>query len=77
MLYSELLLSQLVELYEKQNMLNKLTSKEFIQSYGYSEIHCIDLIGKLGKPNVTKISSKLSITRSLCKKKLTYTRREK
>lgn len=60
--------SQLVELYEKQDMLNKLTSKEFIQSYGYSEIHCIDLIGKLEKPNVTKISSKLSMTRSAISK---------
>lgn len=68
MSYCELLISQLVELHERQDMLNTLTSKEFLHSYGYSEIHCIDIIGKLEKPNVTKISSKLSMTRSAISK---------
>lgn len=68
MSYSKLLLSQFAELYEKQDILTKLTSREFLHSYGYSEIHCIDLIGKLEQPNVTKLSSKLSMTRSAISK---------
>jgi DNA-binding MarR family transcriptional regulator len=68
MLYSELLLSQFAELYEKQDVLTKLTSKEFLHSYGYSEIHCIDLIGKLEHPNATKLSINLSMTRSAVSK---------
>lgn len=68
MSYSKLLLSQFAELYEKQDILTKLTSREFLHNYGYSEIHCIDLIGKLENPNVTKLSSKLSMTRSAISK---------
>lgn len=68
MSYSKLLISQFTELYEKQDILTKLTSREFLHSYGYSEIHCIDLIGKLEQPNVTKLSSKLSMTRSAISK---------
>lgn len=68
MSYSELLISKFTELFEKQDILTKLTSKEFLHGYGYSEIHCIDLIGKLDNPNVTKLSSKLSMTRSAISK---------
>lgn len=68
MSYSKLLLSQFAELYEKQDLLTKLTSREFLHGYGYSEIHCIDLIGKLQQPNVTKLSSKLAMTRSAISK---------
>ena len=65
---SKLLLSQFAELYEKQDILTKLTSKDFLHSYGFSEIHCIDLIGNLEHPNVTKLSAKLSMTRSAISK---------
>ncbi len=68
MSYSKLLIPKFKELYEKQDILTKLTSKEFLHGYGYSEIHCIDLIGKLDNPNVTKLSSKLSMTRSAISK---------
>lgn len=68
MSYSELLLYQFAELYEKQDVLTKLTSREFLHSYGYSEIHCIDLIGKLEHPNATKLSVNLSMTRSAVSK---------
>ncbi|OOM82198.1 transcriptional regulator AdcR [Clostridium puniceum] len=65
---SKLLLSQFAELYEKQDILTKLTSREFLHGYGYSEIHCIDLIGKLENPNVTKLASKLAMTTSAISK---------
>lgn len=68
MLDSKLLLSQFAELYEKQDILTKLTSREFLHGYGYSEIHCIDLIGKLEQPNVTKLASKLIMTTSAISK---------
>ncbi|MGL5271550.1 MAG: MarR family transcriptional regulator [Selenomonadaceae bacterium] len=64
----KLLLSQFAELYEKQDMLNKLTSKDILYGYGYSEIHCIDLIGKIEQPNVTKISLKMALTTSAVSK---------
>lgn len=38
MSYSKLLLSQFAELYEKQDISTKLTSKEFLHGYGYSEL---------------------------------------
>jgi len=62
------MLSQLNEMYEKQDMLTKLTSNEFIHNYGYSEIHCISAIGKLANPNVTKISQALRMTRGAISK---------
>lgn len=65
---SKSLITKFTELYEKQDMLTKLTSREFLHGYGYSEIHCIDWIGKLDNPNVTKLSSRLSMTRSAISK---------
>lgn len=64
MSYSELLLAQFTELCEKHDALNKLNSREILHNYGHSEIHCIHLIGKCEQPNVTKISSKLAMTKS-------------
>lgn len=60
----KVLLLQFAELYEKQDLLSKLTSQEFLHSYGYSEIHCIDAIGRIENPNATQIAQKLSMTRS-------------
>ena len=62
------MLNQFKELYEKQDVLAKLTSREFLHGYGYSDIHCIDLIGKLEEPNVTKLSAALSMTRGAVSK---------
>lgn len=62
--YSNLLLNEFTRLYEKQDVLNKSIPKELLNDYGYSEIHCIDLIGKLEQPNVTKLSLNLSMAKS-------------
>ena len=64
MSYSELLLAQFTELFEKHDALDKLNSKEILYNYGHSEIHCIHLIGKLEKANVTKIALELTMTKS-------------
>ena len=58
----------LAEHLEKQDLLSKLTEKEFLHGYGYSEIHCIDAIGRLDLPNVTKIASYLKMTRGAISK---------
>ena len=41
---------------ERQDMLSKLTEGKCLDEYGYSETHCIDYIGRLELPNVTKIA---------------------
>ncbi|SEP23132.1 DNA-binding transcriptional regulator, MarR family [Propionispora vibrioides] len=64
----EVLLSQFAELYEKQDILAKLTSQEFLHGYGYSEIHCIDAIGRMENPNAARIAKKLVMTRSAISK---------
>jgi len=62
------LLLQFAELYEKQDILSKITSQEFLHGYGYSEIHCIDVIGRMEDSNATRIAKKLSMTRSAISK---------
>lgn len=57
------ILELLAEHLEKQDLLSKLTERELLHGYGYSEIHCIDAIGSMHKPNVTKIASCLNMTR--------------
>lgn len=57
------ILELLAEHLEKQDLLSKLTEKEFLHGYGYSEIHFIDAIGVLNAPNVTKIANHLKVTR--------------
>ena len=62
------ILDNLAELYEKQDILTELASVDVLKGYGYSDIHCIDVIGKLENPNVTKISKELNMTRGAISK---------
>lgn len=62
------LLSQFVELYNMQDTLTKLTSKKKLYGYGFTEMHCIEAIGILKYPNVTKLAGRLSITTSAMSK---------
>ena len=59
----ELLLKELALMLERQDMLSKLTDE-----YGYSETHCIDYIGRLELPNVTKIAEHMGMTRGAISK---------
>lgn len=56
------------EIYEKEETLGKIAFKGEYEKYGVSEIHCIDLIGKIEKPNVTKISQRMNMTRGAISK---------
>jgi DNA-binding MarR family transcriptional regulator len=62
------------EIYEKEETLGKIAFKGEYEDYGVSEIHCIDFIGKIENPNVTKLSESMNMTRGaiskICKRLL-------
>ena len=64
----ELLLKELALMLERQDMLSKLTVGKCLDEYGYSETHCIDYIGRLELPNVTKIAEHMGMTRGAISK---------
>lgn len=64
----ELLLKELALMLERQDMLSKLTEGKCLDEYGYSETHCIDYIGRLELPNVTKIAENMGMTRGAISK---------
>ena len=64
----EELLDLFREFYEKQDIVQKQTTKPFIHEYGHSELHCIDTIGRYERTNVTSIGQRLSITRGAASK---------
>lgn len=57
------ILKLMAEYLEKQDLLSKLTEKDLLHNYSYSEIHFIDAVGKIENANVTKIANYLQITR--------------
>lgn len=68
--------SILVSIFESSSQLDVLY-KEFygdiLSNYSYTEMHCIDCIGKIENPNVTKIAQTMNLTKagiSKCIKKL-------
>ncbi|WP_228109235.1 MarR family transcriptional regulator [Terrisporobacter petrolearius] len=69
-----IIMKSLKNIYEKEETLGKLAFKGEYENYGVSEIHCLDFIGKIKDPNVTKISQSMNMTRGaiskLCKKLL-------
>ena len=64
----ELLLKEIALMLERQDMLSKLTESSCLDEYGYSETHCIDFIGRLELPNVTKIAEHMGMTRGAISK---------
>lgn len=64
----ELLLKEIALMLERQDMLSKLTENKCLDEYGYSETHCIDYIGRLELPNVTKIAEHMGMTRGAISK---------
>lgn len=66
---TEIILLNLIEVYEKRDLLNKLLkNKRLIDNYSISEIHCIDLIGKIQYPNVTILAKSLNMTKGAISK---------
>lgn len=68
MILDEKLLEQFKSLYEKQDILSNINNNDLFSIYGFSEIHCLDAIGKSEDANVTYISSYLNITKSAVSK---------
>lgn len=68
------IMNSLKEIYEKEETLGKIAFKGEYEDYGVSEIHCIDLIGKIENPNVSKLSESMNMTRGaiskICKRLL-------
>ncbi len=64
----QILLKELAAMLERQDMLSKLTESNILEGYGYSETHCIDAIGRLEHPNVTKIAEQMGMTRGAISK---------
>lgn len=64
----EILLKEIALMLERQDMLSKLTESQCLDEYGYSETHCIDYIGKLELPNVTRIAEHMGMTRGAISK---------
>ena len=64
----EELLKEISLMLEHQDMLTKLTESQCLDEYGYSETHCIDNIGRLELPNVTKIAEHMQMTRGAISK---------
>ena len=62
------LLKEIALMLEHQDMLSKLTESQCLDEYGYSETHCIDSIGRLELPNVTKIAEHMQMTRGAISK---------
>ena len=62
------LLKEISLMLEHQDMLSKLTESQCLDEYGYSETHCIDNIGRLELPNVTKIAEQMQMTRGAISK---------
>lgn len=64
----EHLLKEIALMLERQDMLSKLTESKCLDEYGYSETHCIDYIGRLNLPNVTRIAEHMGMTRGAISK---------
>ncbi len=64
----ELLLKEIALMLERQDMLSQLTENQCLDEYGYSETHCIDFIGRLELPNVTKVAEHMRMTRGAISK---------
>lgn len=62
------LLKEISLMLERQEMLSKLTESQCLDEYGYSETHCIDYIGRLELPNVTKVAEHMQMTRGAISK---------
>ena len=64
----EMLLKELAGMIERQEMLSKLTESHVLEGYGYSETQCLDAIGRMELPNVTKIAEQMGMTRGAISK---------
>jgi len=67
------ILNTLLSLFETTNKLDgayKETFGDILAEYTYTEMHCIDCIGKIKNPNVTKIAQSLNLTKAAISKSI-------
>lgn len=57
------MLRQFTQLYNNQDILSNLINSGLNSRYSNSELHCIEVIGKLEHPNGVKLATLLSMTR--------------
>lgn len=65
------ILDTLLTLYDTTNQLNILYKEEFgdvLAGYSYTEMHCVDSIGNIENPNVTKIARRMNLTKAAISK---------
>ena len=61
------ILNTLLNLFDVTNQLDALYKEEYgdiLKNFTYTEMHCIDSIGKIENPNVTKIAKYLNLTKA-------------
>ncbi len=67
------ILKTLLSLFETTSKLDsayKETFGDILAEYTYTEMHCIDCIGKIKNPNVTKIAQSLNLTKAAISKSI-------
>ncbi|WP_324823884.1 MarR family transcriptional regulator [Sinanaerobacter sp. ZZT-01] len=57
------MLRQFMQLYNNQDVLSNLINSGLNSRYSNSELHCIEAIGKLERPNGVQLATLLSMTR--------------
>ena len=57
------MLQQFTQLYNNQDILSNLINSGLNSRYSNSELHCIEAIGKLERPNGVQLATLLSMTR--------------
>ncbi len=57
------ILNQFKKIYDKQDILGTIHNKELFEELDISEVHCLDVIGKMEEANGTIISNELGMTR--------------
>ncbi len=65
------ILNTLLNIFENTEQLDVLYKRAFgdiLIDYTFTEMHCIDCIGKLENPNVTKIAQNLNLTKAAISK---------
>ncbi len=60
-------MSELIKIFNnafaKATILNDKQFKVYLKGYQFSEVHCIELVKHLEKPNVTKLAEKMNMTK--------------
>lgn len=65
---NEKIIEQFKIFYEREEMIEQLTSKPFIHEYSYYELHFLDFVGKTKHPKASSAATSLGLTRGAASK---------